>query len=191
MKGYVFSTKPSTPRSISKLMLIYKICLKPQGLPAGCLRSPSWLGKETPFSHDPAWLPSCPTSFYQYKGWHCLQGATQITVPSSCIAPDPNPAPGCPRSALPACTETSAAAAAWQRWVWSWGWPWMHFKRQCRRSVRITWNDYFRADFPLKKRNSSTCAQFDLHTKDLYKNSLLSVSYKKKACWQDLGKCAG
>lgn len=110
MKGYVFSTKSSTPRSISKLMLTYKIWLKPQGLPAGCLRSPSWLGKETPFSYDPAQLPSCPTSFYQYKGWHCLQGATQITVPSSCIAPDPNPALGCPCSALPACTETSAAA---------------------------------------------------------------------------------
>lgn len=33
--------------------------------------------------------------------------------------------------------------------------------------------------FSLKK-NSSTCTQFDLNTKDLYKNSLLSVSYKKK-----------
>lgn len=96
MKGYVFSTKSSAPRSVSKLMLTYKTRLKPQALPAGCLRSPSCLGKETPSSHAPARLPRCPTSFYQHKGRHCLQGATQITAPSSCVAPDPDPAPGLP-----------------------------------------------------------------------------------------------
>ena len=64
----------------------------------------------------------------------------------------------------------------------------MHFKRQHRCSVGITWNDYFRADFPLKKNNSSTCTQFDLHTKDLYKNSLLSVSYKKKSVLAGFGE---
>lgn len=91
-------------------------------------------------------------SLAPYNGWHCLQGATQITAPSSCAAPDPAPAPGCPCSALPASTGTSAEpAAAWECWFRSWGWPWMRFNRQCRHSTGITWNDYFRADFPLKK----------------------------------------
>lgn len=67
--------------------------------------------------------------------------------------------------------------------VSSGGWHWTHFKRQHRRSAGITRDDYFRADFPLKKNHGSTGTQFDLHTKDLYKNSLLPVSYKKiKAC---------
>lgn len=84
--------------------------------------------------------------------------------------------------------------SAWQRWVWSWGWPWMHFKRHCRRSVRITWNDYFRADFPLKKKIALHVRSL-IFTQKIYIRTHFTLSVtkkkKKKACWQDLGKCAG
>lgn len=56
----------------------------------------------------------------------------------------------------------------------------MHFKRQSRRSVRITWNDYFRADFPLKKI-IVLHARSLIFTQKIYIRTHFSLSVPKKS----------